>query len=218
MRNARSLLVWILLGAAGAVLFAWAYPRAFPFAPRGWRVTRSEAVAIALSRLKDLGEPVENSYVVARLNAQSLLERRLELALGKAGSRAVRASGLADRILDWEVYVYPPEALRDDWTYRASRPLWGDWTRGGGQHGARTGGSDRGYRSDWSGRRLELVELRYGRGWGSPLRRDERLRLCKQGGECLHTDTKRDGVYCDDQHRSDGAGRWLRNLRKCGVC
>src|SRR4051794_33081129 len=129
MRNVRSLMGWSLLGVLGAVLFAWAYPRAFPFAPRGWKVTRGEAVAIALSRLRDLGEPVKNPYVVARLNADGLLERRLELALGKvggkAGSRAVRASGLTDRILDWEVYVYPPEALRDDWTYRAEVTLAG---------------------------------------------------------------------------------------------
>jgi stage II sporulation SpoE-like protein len=125
MRNVRSLLAWLLLGAAGLLALVWTYPRAFPFAPRGWKVTQGEAVAIALARLKDLGPPVQKPYVVAHLNDDPLLERRLQLALGQREDRQVRASGLPERALDWEIYVYAPDALRDDWTYMAEVSLAG---------------------------------------------------------------------------------------------
>ncbi len=56
-QHARSLLLWLSwrppLGAV--LLLAWAFPRAFPFLPRDWSVTRDEAAAIALERLRDLG-------------------------------------------------------------------------------------------------------------------------------------------------------------------
>jgi hypothetical protein len=126
MRNARSLLLWLLLGGSGALLFVWAYPRAFPFAPHGWKVTRGEATALALARLRDLGEPVRDAYVVARLNSNPMLERRLELALPRQGRRRIEATGLPARALVWEVFVYPPEALREDWTYQAEVTLNGE--------------------------------------------------------------------------------------------
>ena len=119
MRNARFLLLWLLLGAAGAVALVWAYPLAFPFAPRGWKVTRDEAVAIALARLKDLGDPVPNAYVAVSFQTDPLLERRLQLALPRAGGRSLRASELPDHLLTWRVTVYPPGALTADWTYQA---------------------------------------------------------------------------------------------------
>src|SRR5436305_7372940 len=126
MRNARSSILWLLLGVSGAVLFAWAYPRAFPLAPEGWKVTRGEAVARALARLKDLGPPVENPYVVARLNANPMLERRLDLALPREGRPRIAATGLPAHALLWEVFVYPPDALREDWTYQAEVTLDGE--------------------------------------------------------------------------------------------
>ena len=97
MRNARSLFLWLLAGVAGLVLLVWAYPRAFPFLPGPWSVSRDEAVAIALERLRDLGEPVKDPYVVARLDQDLLLERRLQLAYGRKGMAGLRATGLPRR-------------------------------------------------------------------------------------------------------------------------
>jgi hypothetical protein len=120
MRRHRDLFLWPLLGIAGALLLAWAYPRAFPFHPDAWSVTRDEAVAIALSRLNVLGDPVKNPYIAASLSRDDLLERRLELALDAGDSLdRLRATGLPKRVLVWDVLVYPPGGLRDDWVYRA---------------------------------------------------------------------------------------------------
>jgi hypothetical protein len=103
MRNARSLALWLLAGAAGLVLLAWAFPRAFPFAPRQWTASRAEAVDIALERFRDLGPPVKNPYVVARLGQDYLLERRLQLAVDRHGWAPDRGSRLPKQILTWEV-------------------------------------------------------------------------------------------------------------------
>ena len=121
MRRYRDLLLlWSLLGIVGALLLVWAYPRAFPFRPEAWSVTRDEAVAIALARLNVLGDPVEDPYISASLSRDDLLERGLELALD-AGEplERLRATGMPKRVLLWDVLVYPPGGLRDDWTYRA---------------------------------------------------------------------------------------------------
>lgn len=126
MRNARALLLWLLAGAAGLALFVWAYPRAFPFLPRSWDLSREEAVDIALERLRDLGDPVPSPYVVARLDADPLLERRLDLALPERRLEELAATGLPDRILTWQVFVYPRGALPQDWIYLAEIALSGD--------------------------------------------------------------------------------------------
>lgn len=125
MRNARSLALWLLAGIAGLVLLAWAYPRAFPFLPGDWSISRSEAVDIALERLRDLGEPVKDPYVVAQFNLDPRLERRLQVAVDQGRAGSVRDSGLPGRLVAWEVYVYPPGAQRFDWTYRARISLAG---------------------------------------------------------------------------------------------
>lgn len=119
-RSSDLLILWSLLGIAGALLLVWAYPRAFPFRPESWSVTRDEAVAIALARLTVLGDPVKDPYIAASLSRDDLLERRLELALdaGEPLDR-LRATGLPKRVLVWDVLVYPPGGLRDDWMYRA---------------------------------------------------------------------------------------------------
>ncbi|HYX25512.1 MAG TPA: hypothetical protein VFC23_15280, partial [Thermoanaerobaculia bacterium] len=119
MRSPRSLALWLVAGVAGLVLLVWAYPRAFPFLPRDWSISRSEAVGIALERLRDLGEPVQDPYVVARLRQGVLLERRLQLALDHGRARSVRDSELPGHLVPWEVHVYPPGAQRYDWTYEA---------------------------------------------------------------------------------------------------
>ncbi|HKV07130.1 MAG TPA: PP2C family protein-serine/threonine phosphatase [Thermoanaerobaculia bacterium] len=126
MRNARSLFLWLVAGAAGLALLLWAYPRAFPFLPRTWDLSRDEAVDVALERLRDLGEPVDNAYVVARLDGDPFLERRLEQALAGRSLEDLRATGLADQVLAWQVIVYPRGALPQDWTYIAQIALSGD--------------------------------------------------------------------------------------------
>jgi hypothetical protein len=120
MRNARSLLLWLLAGAAGLALLIWAWPRAFPLLPQTWTVTRDEAVGIALERLRDLGEPVEDPYIVALLGPDTALERRLQLALDRSGEARVRESGLPEQIFTWDVYVFPRWSSQEEWTYIAS--------------------------------------------------------------------------------------------------
>jgi hypothetical protein len=110
---------WIVAGAAGALLVAWGYPRAAPFQPRHWRIDKGQAIRLAGERLRDLGPPVKHPYLVARLDDNPLLERLLQLALGHASLEQLRQTGLPDRVTVWEVFVYPPEALHDDWDYRA---------------------------------------------------------------------------------------------------
>ena len=119
MRNARTLLLWLLAGVAGLILFIWAYPRDFPFLPPVWSVSQEEAVAIALERFQDLGEPVKDPYVVARLVREFVVERRLQLAADRQGIEKLRDTGLLRRALCWEVVVFPPGAQIGEWTYLA---------------------------------------------------------------------------------------------------
>jgi hypothetical protein len=126
MRNARSLVLWLLAGIAGLVLLIWAFPRAFPFSPREWKTSRAEAVDVALERFRDLGPPVKSPYVVARLGQDYFLERRLQLAADRHGWAPVRDSRLPKQILTWEVYVYPRDSPRFEWTYRAEVTLNGE--------------------------------------------------------------------------------------------
>jgi hypothetical protein len=119
MRSARSLVLWLLVGTAGLILLVWAYPRAFPFLPRPWSVSRDEAVAIALERLRDLGDPVKDAYAVARLDRDVLLDRRLGLDFERHGADRLRETGLPGRLVVWDVIVYRPGAQPQDWTYRA---------------------------------------------------------------------------------------------------
>jgi hypothetical protein len=110
---------WVLAGLAGAVLLVWAYPRATPFRGAAWRLTGSQAEAIALDRLRVLGPPVADAYVVVRPYADSELECWLEQALRQRSLAELRATGLPERLSAWEVFVYPPGAQREQWTYRA---------------------------------------------------------------------------------------------------
>ena len=67
-RSWRKSVAWLLAGAAAALLLAWAFPRAYPFFPGDWTVARGEATAIALERLRDLGELPDDPFVVTRLD------------------------------------------------------------------------------------------------------------------------------------------------------
>jgi hypothetical protein len=119
MKHAHSLVLWLLAGVAGLVLLVWAYPRAFPLLPQRWATSRAAAVDIAVERLRDLGEPLRDPYVVAQLSRDILLERRLEIALDGGRAREVRDSGLPNRLVAWRVHLYAPGAQRYDWTYEA---------------------------------------------------------------------------------------------------
>ena len=120
MKRGRGLILWVAAGVAGIVLLAALFSRAFPFLPRHWTISRDEAVAIGLERLRDLGEPVRDPYVVVSLDTNSTLERRLDALPGGA------ESALRQEVVCWQVVVYPRGALRDDWSYLARVSLSGD--------------------------------------------------------------------------------------------
>ncbi len=126
MRHRRDLVLWVLAGVLGVGLLAWAWPRAFPFHPRQWSVSREEAVDIALARLTDLGAPVEDSYVVPVLASDAQIERRLATLPGSPDPERLRASGLPDQVAVWEVFVYPPGGRWTDWRYRAQISVSGE--------------------------------------------------------------------------------------------
>jgi hypothetical protein len=120
MNKGRDLILWVAAGVLGVALLAGLYPRAFPFLPRHWTISRDEAEAIALERLRDLGQPVRDPYVVSVLDTDPYLERRLDRLPGGAASK------LRKEILTWRVVVYPPSALPEDWQYMARLSLSGE--------------------------------------------------------------------------------------------
>ncbi len=124
MRNPRSIALWLIAGTAGLIVLAWAFPRAFPLLPKPWSITRGQAVAIALERFRDLGEPVKDPYIVARLESDFLMERRLQQAADRRGLASVLAADLPP-LMNWQVVVYPRGAQQGDWTYWAQVSLSG---------------------------------------------------------------------------------------------
>ena len=124
MKRGRSLIVWVAAGVIGVVVLAALYPRAFPFLPRHWTISREEAVAIARERLRDLGEPVQDPYVVSLLATGEALERRLETLPG--GVRAAESTGLRDEVIGWQVFIYRRSAMPTDWSAMARVSLSGD--------------------------------------------------------------------------------------------
>ncbi|MEE8523381.1 MAG: hypothetical protein V3T72_05575, partial [Thermoanaerobaculia bacterium] len=120
MREARDLLIWAAVGAVGVGLLIWAYPSLYPLLPEDLSITRAEARTIALERFRDLGEPVEDPYLVVRLRSDIELERRLQTHASSGFDRRVlRSSEPAKAQLVWEVLVYSTEAKAREWTYRA---------------------------------------------------------------------------------------------------
>ncbi|MCP4660778.1 MAG: PP2C family protein-serine/threonine phosphatase [bacterium] len=119
MRQPRETLLWSAVGLIGAGLLAWGFPRALPLVPGEWEVSRSEAEAIALERLRDLGEPFENPYIVVGFRSDLQLERRLQIMAAGIDRERLRASELAAAQLVWDVEVYAPGAAPGQWGYRA---------------------------------------------------------------------------------------------------
>ncbi len=119
MRPSRETVLWSAVGLIGAGLLAWSFPRALPLVPGEWEVSRSEAEAIALERLRDLGEPFENPYIVVGFRSDPQLERRLQLMAAEIDRERLRSSELAAVQLAWDVEVYAPGAVPGQWSYRA---------------------------------------------------------------------------------------------------
>jgi len=119
MLKYRTLLLWTAALAAGVALTVWGYPLAVPFFPSHWTVSRGDAQMIALARLGDLGELPERPYVVARMDDDFSLERRLLLALRHGSPEELAESQAARQVLFWEVTVYGPGARPGDWTHQA---------------------------------------------------------------------------------------------------
>src|SRR6185295_1716752 len=129
MRTWRPLLLWLVAGLVGLALLVGFYSKVFPFLSPRWELTQREAVAVALERLRDLGPPVAHPYVVAHLQTDTLLERRLQKALTHESREGLRATGLPDSVVAWRVLVYPPDAPPGEWVYQARISLSGQVQR-----------------------------------------------------------------------------------------
>ena len=119
MKKATSAIAWIAAGVIAALVVAWAFPRAYPLFPRNWDVSKREATAIALERMRDLGELPVSPYVVTQQEEAHALEHRLQQTLlnGEAGDLA--GSRLVQGLRTWQVTVYEPGATPFEWSYRA---------------------------------------------------------------------------------------------------
>jgi hypothetical protein len=112
---------WLAAGAVALAALFWLHPRVDPLLPREWTVSNDEARAIALERLRDLGELPEDPYVIVVLHEDYLRQHRLdeELQAGRPegellGSRAYRTFG------GWRVTVYDRVSPSWLWRYRAT--------------------------------------------------------------------------------------------------
>ncbi len=103
--------LWALLGVLGALAMVLTYPRVFPVEPAEWSVTRDDAVAITLERLRDLGRPVEDPYVTVSLQSPAALEMRLRSIGGTA------QESLRERLSIWSVRVFDRGVPATQWSY-----------------------------------------------------------------------------------------------------
>jgi hypothetical protein len=122
--RARTLLLWLIFGVAGAWLLVWGHRRVFHYLPDPWTLTRNDAETIALERFRELGKPVENAYVVTKLDEEELIEARMVEA--RLDRSRVAVSPLLDQTLYWQVRVYPPGARPQEYAYRAEISVDGD--------------------------------------------------------------------------------------------
>jgi len=116
-RHFRTLAPWLLAGVAGAFALAWVFPRIFPLFPDDWQVSAGEAEAIALERLRDLGELPDDPYVVSRLRTADSIAQRLTPLLDRHSAHELRQSALGKRLFYWTVTVHAPGAATSDWSY-----------------------------------------------------------------------------------------------------
>jgi hypothetical protein len=126
VKNARSILFWTGLAVVAAVVMAWSFPRAYPFFPQDWEISRQEAEAKALMLLGDLGELPPRPYVIVAVDTSSELEHRLMSSLDTVDEEVIRESRLARDLMAWQVTVYDRKSPSTDWTYRARITPQGD--------------------------------------------------------------------------------------------
>ncbi|HVS03035.1 MAG TPA: PP2C family protein-serine/threonine phosphatase [Thermoanaerobaculia bacterium] len=114
--STRQIFAWLIAAAVAAVAIPLLVPRAFPLFPMGWEVTAAEARAIALERIRGLGELPADPYVVVFRDGDFSLERRLleRFAAGDGEPPEL----LRRRLFGWEVRVYAADAPAPEWTWR----------------------------------------------------------------------------------------------------
>ncbi len=113
----KAILGWFLLLIVGLFSTTAAYRNLAVFYPDSWSMSRAEARAAAEEYIRDLGDPLENGFVVTELRAPGLLE--VELAESPNPEKAA-ASTLAQEVLGWRVSFYESGASSGKWTYRVS--------------------------------------------------------------------------------------------------
>jgi hypothetical protein len=104
---------------AAALSLAWLFPRAYPLFPRDWEISKAEAEALALERLRDLGSLPERPYVVTQQEEAPALEYRLQRAMVSGDLGNLAASRLIQGLRTWEVTVFEPGARPAEWGFRA---------------------------------------------------------------------------------------------------
>ncbi|MFQ5528306.1 MAG: SpoIIE family protein phosphatase [Thermoanaerobaculia bacterium] len=109
-------LAWVILGLVAAAALFWGFPRAYPLFPTDWRISKEEAVDIALERIRDLGELPAAPYVLTRLDESPVLEPMLQ-ASDEAAAK-LRDSAPGRELLVWEIVVYRRDAPSNEWEYR----------------------------------------------------------------------------------------------------
>ncbi len=119
MKKATSALAWIATGIIAALVVAWAFPRAYPLFPRDWDISKAEAQALALERMRDLGELPAEPYVVTQQEEAPALEHRLQQSLLSGQVDDLEGSRLTQGLRTWQVMVYAPGATPFEWSYRA---------------------------------------------------------------------------------------------------
>ncbi len=119
MKGMRFVLAWIGAGLVAALVLVWAFPRAYPLFPRDWEISKREAQAIGLERLRDLGELPRNPYIVTRLSEAGALEQRLQNHYEDLQQERWSDSELIKSLLTWEVAVWEPGARAQEWSHHA---------------------------------------------------------------------------------------------------
>src|SRR5690349_19944437 len=121
----RKTLTWLAVLISGALVSAWAFPRAFPYIPANWQISRVEAEEFAHEELRALGPLPERPYVVAQADDNPGVVVRLLQASRDGLEGRVRESGLDKRVLSWLVTVYASQAHLRDWSYQANIAYYG---------------------------------------------------------------------------------------------
>lgn len=128
MRETRSWISWLLVGIAAAAALPWAFRQAYPLVRMGWELSSSEARAVALERLSDLGPLPEDPYVLTVLDQGPVLESRMQRELPRLGAERILGSRASRDLQVWEVRLYDIAGTSREWTHRARITPWGEVT------------------------------------------------------------------------------------------